>query len=307
MKIRDFGVEMWMNAYENNCTYNLAETCVKSLTVQELAALSGKGDKVWEDIRAMQLTYGDIEGSMALREGLCGLYKTVRPENTTITHGAIGANDLVINALVEPGDTVISVLPTYQQLYSIPESLGARVKICQLRPENGFLPDLAELESLVDSSTKLICINNPNNPTGALMDEALLRFRACGTFHAFPQGPFVSPLRTFPHCHAIGALPFHDKAATTQMGGQIRMHCGDLCFGHVLGEHAVAHGGAFGSQADNIASRGVADHGDGKGSVLHYVRAEPHCTLLCASWDSALSMMGGQCRLCVIAHDPRYS
>lgn len=113
MKIRDFGVEMWMNAYENNCTYNLAETCVKSLTVQELAALSGKGDKVWEDIRAMQLTYGDIEGSMALREGLCGLYKTVRPENTTITHGAIGANDLVINALVEPGDTVISVLPTY--------------------------------------------------------------------------------------------------------------------------------------------------------------------------------------------------
>ena len=72
MKIRDFGVEMWMNAYENNCTYNLAETCVKSLTVQELAALSGKGDKVWEDIRAMQLTYGDIEGSMALREGLCG-------------------------------------------------------------------------------------------------------------------------------------------------------------------------------------------------------------------------------------------
>lgn len=51
-----------------------------------MAALSGKGDKVWEDIRAMQLTYGDIEGSMALREGLCGLYKTVRPENTTITH-----------------------------------------------------------------------------------------------------------------------------------------------------------------------------------------------------------------------------
>ena len=175
MKIRDFGVEMWMNAYENNCTYNLAETCVKSLTVQELAGLTGKGDKVWEDIRAMQLTYGDIEGSAALREGLCGLYETVRPENTTITHGAIGANDLVINALVEPGDTVISVLPTYQQLYSIPESLGAKVKICRLREENGFLPDLAELKSLVDGKTKLICINNPNNPTGALMDGALLR------------------------------------------------------------------------------------------------------------------------------------
>ena len=49
------------------------------------------------------------------------------------------------------------------------------MKICHLREENGFLPDLAELKSLVDGKTKLICINNPNNPTGVLMDGALLR------------------------------------------------------------------------------------------------------------------------------------
>ena len=120
-------------------------------------------------------------------------------------------------------------------------------------------------------------------------------FRTFDAFHAFPQ------------CYVVGLHIFHDKAATAQMGGQIRMHCGDLCFGHVLGKHAMAHGGALRREPDGVASRGVADHGDGKGSVLHYVRAEPHCTLLCASWDSALSMMGGQCRLCVIAHDPRYS
>ena len=123
----------------------------------------------------MQLTYGDIEGSAALREGLCGLYETVRPENTTITHGAIGANDLVINALVEPGDTVISVLPTYQQLYSIPESYGADVQILHLSKENNYLPDLEKLRRLVTPKTKMICINNPNNPTGALMSEQMLR------------------------------------------------------------------------------------------------------------------------------------
>ena len=113
-------------------------------------------------------------------------------------------------------------------------------------------------------------------------------FRTFDAFHAFPQ------------CYVVGLHIFHDKAATAQMGGQIRIHRSDLCLGHVLGEHAVAHGGAFGSQADNIASRGVADHGDGKGSVLHYVRAEPHCTLLCASWDSAVSMRQTQdleCRI----------
>ena len=77
--------------------------------------------------------------------------------------------------LVEPGDRVISVLPTYQQHYSIPESIGADVQVLRLREENGFLPDLDELAELAGSSTKLIAINNPNNPTGALMDEAFLR------------------------------------------------------------------------------------------------------------------------------------
>ena len=78
-------------------------------------------------------------------------------------------------ALVEPGDTVISVSPTYQQLYSVAESLGATVKILHLRRERGYLPDIGELRSLVDDKTRLIVINNPNNPTGALMDEDLMR------------------------------------------------------------------------------------------------------------------------------------
>jgi aspartate/methionine/tyrosine aminotransferase len=75
---------------------------------------------------------------------------------------------------VEPGDRVISVLPTYQQHYSIPESYGADVKILLLREENGFLPDLDELSALATAGTKLIVINNPNNPTGALMNQAFL-------------------------------------------------------------------------------------------------------------------------------------
>lgn len=36
MKIREFGVEIWMNQYENHCKYNLAETCVESLTIDQL-------------------------------------------------------------------------------------------------------------------------------------------------------------------------------------------------------------------------------------------------------------------------------
>ncbi|MCH4886971.1 aminotransferase [Acidaminobacter sp. JC074] len=175
MKIKDFGVEIWMNLYENNCKYNLAETCVESMTVKELLTLAGNQDEVMNNILNMQMSYGDIEGSDKLVTGVRSLYKTVKPEQVTITHGAIGANALTMFSLIEPGDRVVSVLPTYQQHYSIPEAYGADVQILKLKPENKFLPDLEELASLVNDNTKLICINNPNNPTGALMDEAFLK------------------------------------------------------------------------------------------------------------------------------------
>ena len=67
---------------------------------------------------------------------------------------------------------MVCVMPTYQQHYSIPESIGAEVRILQLRPENNFLPDIEELKSLVDENTKMITLNNPDNPTGSWIPKA---------------------------------------------------------------------------------------------------------------------------------------
>lgn len=188
MKIRDFGVEIWMNRYENHCAFNLAETCVESLTIAELLDIAGlEPAAVMEEMLRLKMTYGEIEGSPRLRGLVAGLHEKQSAENVVITHGTIGANALVHQTLVEPGDRVISVLPTYQQHYSIPESIGADVQILKLRPEHGFLPDLEELRRLAVPGTKLIAINNPNNPTGALMDRGMLDeivgiARACGAW-----------------------------------------------------------------------------------------------------------------------------
>jgi aspartate/methionine/tyrosine aminotransferase len=187
MKIREFGVERWMDLYETKCAYNLAETCVESLTIDQLLDLCGKQNTVLDELRPLKLTYGAIEGSERLRHVIASLYDHQEPANVIVTHGAIGGNALVYETLVEPGDTVVSVLPTYQQHYSIPESYGADVRILKLREENAFLPDLAELRRLVDHKTKLISINNPNNPTGSLMDARLLAeiaeiARSCGAY-----------------------------------------------------------------------------------------------------------------------------
>ncbi len=174
MKIKPFGVEIWMNEFEDHCEFNLGETCVASLTIEQLLQMSGKNDSVLSDLLPMKMTYGAIQGSDRLRDNICTLYERQKRENIVVTHGAIGANALVHETLVEPGDHVISVRPTYQQHYSIPESYGAEVDILQLRPENGFLPDLAEFAAMVRPDTKLVVINNPNNPTGALMDADYL-------------------------------------------------------------------------------------------------------------------------------------
>ena len=42
MHIEPFKVEIWMNEWENHCTYNLAETCVASITIDELLQMSGR-------------------------------------------------------------------------------------------------------------------------------------------------------------------------------------------------------------------------------------------------------------------------
>lgn len=176
MRIEPFKVEEWMNAYETRARYNIAKTCVDSVSLDELFALTGE-DKVrfWDRFCARRLTYGDIEGSPAFRQGVCRLYRTLTPAHIIPTHGASGANHHVFYSLIEPGDEVVTILPTYQQLYSIPASLGARVKILELKPENGYHLDLAALKRVVTEQTKLICINNPNNPTGALMSSAELQ------------------------------------------------------------------------------------------------------------------------------------
>ena len=176
MKIKPFAVEEWMNAWEVGAKYNIAETCVDSISMNELFELTGEDKTEFLNrLCARRLSYGDIEGLPEFRKGVCGLYKTLNIENIVPTHGASGANHHVFYSLISPGDRVVSIMPTYQQLYSIPESYGADVQILHLSKENNYLPDLEKMRRLVTPETKMICINNPNNPTGALMSEQLLR------------------------------------------------------------------------------------------------------------------------------------
>ncbi|OBT87681.1 hypothetical protein VE02_02694 [Pseudogymnoascus sp. 03VT05] len=181
VKLEEFGVEQWMDKYETTPdVLNIAETCAASISIDELVALCEDKKAPGPLDTSVTLTYGAIRGSQKLRQRLADLYSVraaspMSPESILITPGAISANFLVLYKLIGPGDHVICMYPTYQQLYSVPESLGAEVSLWKLRQEKNYVPDMAELEQLVKPNTKLIIINNPNNPTGAVICKSALQ------------------------------------------------------------------------------------------------------------------------------------
>lgn len=156
-----FQVEQWMDEYEETPgVLNVAETCCSSLSIDELCQLSKDDASGVPFNTKTRLTYGAIRGSQVLRERVADLCSAeggtqLSPNDVIITSGAINANFLLFYSLVGPGDHIVCVYPTYQQLYSVPASLGAEVSLWKLREESDYVPDVDELGDLVNENTKV--------------------------------------------------------------------------------------------------------------------------------------------------------
>ncbi|KAI0160621.1 pyridoxal phosphate-dependent transferase [Xylariaceae sp. FL1272] len=181
VKIPVFEVEQWMDTYETTPgVLNIAETCCSSISLTELEGFHnspGSAKPLLDP--STRMTYGAIRGSYELRYNIAATYAangtTVNTENILVTQGAIAANHLVFYSLVGPGDHVVCVFPTYQQLYEIPKSLGAEVSLLTLEEKHGYVPSIEKLEGLIKENTKMIVVNNPNNPTGATTPISILQ------------------------------------------------------------------------------------------------------------------------------------
>lgn len=173
MKINEFKVETWMTDHENDCQYNLTETCVSSLSLSDLQQFVS--ENIVESMMSMKMDYGPIVGSKRLKKAILSLYEQGDLENITITHGAINANELVLMSLLEAGDHIVSLFPTYQQMYDFPLSLGCEVSLIHLKEEKNWLPDIEDFRSCMQKNTKMICLNSPNNPTGTTIPIPLMK------------------------------------------------------------------------------------------------------------------------------------
>src|SRR6185436_6070848 len=122
-----------------------------------------------EKLLALPLGYSEARGTEALRSALAATYARGDADHILVTTGAIEANFLLFNELLEAGDHMIAPYPAYQQLYSVPRAIGCDVSLWHVGPETGYRYDVDALERLITPKTKVIVVNTPHNPTGAML------------------------------------------------------------------------------------------------------------------------------------------
>jgi alanine-synthesizing transaminase len=123
--------------------------------------------------------YGPSAGVFPAREAIAESLESagvdVSPGDVFVTSGASEAIDIAMTSLLEPGDNVLTPLPGYPLYSATLTKLGAVERSYRLDPDNRWQPDLDHVESLVDARTRALVVINPNNPTGSVCDEEVLR------------------------------------------------------------------------------------------------------------------------------------
>jgi aspartate/methionine/tyrosine aminotransferase len=177
VRIEPFALERWMTKYEVGVKWDIAESGVFPMSTREILDLlpeEDRGDEL-ERLLDLRLGYSEACGSAELRSLIASTYENTTAEEILITTGAIEANFLLFNVLLNEGDRVVVVDPAYQQLHSVARALGCNVALWKVRQDGGFHFDLDELRALATAGTRMIVINTPHNPTGAMLSEQHLR------------------------------------------------------------------------------------------------------------------------------------
>lgn len=144
--------------------------------MRELLALADDESRaLWDNLA---LGYTESEGHPLLREEIARLYENTSAENVLTFAGAEEAIYIAQRVLLQSGDHMIVTFPGYQSSYQVAESMGIQVSRWTLVPEHqtggrlGWRADVSELRRLLRPNTRLVLVNFPHNPTGALPDQA---------------------------------------------------------------------------------------------------------------------------------------
>ena len=172
MRIETFRMERMQCLYEHEVEYNLSESGVQPMTVEELL---GDPDAV-RAFLSTEIGYPQSNGSLALRERIASFYPGAETDNVTVVNGGSEANFVTLWTLLDQGNRLAFMIPNYMQGWGLGRHFGAGTDTFHLRvrKENGrkrWALDVDELERAVTKDTTAILVTNPNNPTGSVLSQ----------------------------------------------------------------------------------------------------------------------------------------
>jgi len=167
-----FDLERWQSTWENQVRFNLSESGVHPLSVQELLELARAP---LDPLLGVRLGYSQSNGTERLRERIAALYPGAATDQVLVTTGSAEANYVACWRVIEPGDTVAMMLPNYMQIWGQTQNFGARIGGLTLDEARGWDLDPAAIREAIAPGTKLVVVTNPHNPTGHILSDAARR------------------------------------------------------------------------------------------------------------------------------------
>jgi len=167
MNLPIFKLEEFWKKHEFIAPYLLCASDAEALSLKELLNFADPEMKnIWENLL---LGYTETQGLPLLREEIAKLYTSIKSNQILTTAGAEEGIYCTMRTLLVPGDHVIVVTPCYQSLETLPKSFGAEITVIALNPKNHWNLPLENVRRAFQANTKLLILNYPHNPTGALL------------------------------------------------------------------------------------------------------------------------------------------
>lgn len=166
--MRDFALEVYFSKWEFAAKYHMTASDIESMSIGELLALSGTDGGAFE---SQWLGYTETYGSPSLREEIAKTYETATPSDILCFAGAEEGVYAAMRVLLAKDDHAIVVVPNYQAAETLPLAI-CEVTGVPLDPEDNWSLDIELVRSRIKPNTRLISINFPNNPTGAVLDRS---------------------------------------------------------------------------------------------------------------------------------------
>jgi aspartate/methionine/tyrosine aminotransferase len=164
-------MERWQSTYEHRVRFNLSESGVHPMTLDELLEIAGEP---LSGLGGVRFGYGQSNGSDELRARIAAMYPGAGEANVLATVGGAEANFVCHWHLMEPGEAAAVMVPNYMQVPGLMANFGVEALPFRLTEETGWEPDLDALDEALEAGARFVLVTNPNNPTGKILREATL-------------------------------------------------------------------------------------------------------------------------------------